>query len=69
MPPLPAWMNGYPGAPKPAETTTPKPTHPAWMAGHLPTQPDTDEQPVSLKPCTCRGEGCTACGGDGAIYP
>jgi hypothetical protein len=56
--PLPAWMKGHPGAPQPS--------HPEWMASHL--NADVDE-PVAITPCTCRGEGCTTCDGDGVIYP
>ncbi|MDX2757866.1 hypothetical protein [Streptomyces europaeiscabiei] len=60
--PLPAWMKNHPGAPQP------EPTHPAWMAGHLDGSADTDEQ-AGIRPCSCRGEGCDACDGDGVIYP
>lgn len=59
--PLPAWMNGHPGAPRP--------THPEWMAGHLDRQTATDDESIGIQPCNCRGEGCKACDGDGVIYP
>lgn len=57
--PHPAWMKGYPGAPTPL---------PVWISQHIDTR-DTDDEPVGIKPCTCRGEGCTSCDGDGVVYP
>lgn len=52
---LPKWMDGFPGAPRPA----------------LPDR-EVDspiDEPVGLTACTCRGEGCQVCDGDGVIYP
>lgn len=57
--PLPAWMKGHPGAPQP--------TRPDWLAGHL--DRSTDDDTVAITACSCRGEGCTRCNGDGVIYP
>ena len=47
---------------------------PAWMKGY-PGAPqpgesdDTTDEEVGIKPCTCHGGGCSACDGDGVIYP
>jgi hypothetical protein len=38
------------------------------MAGHLDGSADADEQ-AGIRPCSCGGEGCDACDGDGVIYP
>lgn len=51
---------------------------PAWLQSQLadrgidlsasePTPSDDEQAGITL--CTCRGEGCAACNGDGVIYP
>ncbi|WP_331763115.1 hypothetical protein OG571_47285 (plasmid) [Streptomyces sp. NBC_01369] len=57
--PLPAWMHNYPGGPKPAV--------PTWVSERL--APEANDKTVGITSCVCRGEGCTACDGDGVIYP
>ncbi|MFI5473179.1 hypothetical protein ACIA6D_23430 [Streptomyces cacaoi] len=47
---------------------------PAWMkdfpGAPQPTHPDdAGDEPVGIRPCSCGGEGCQACNGDGVIYP
>lgn len=57
--PLPAWMNGYPGAPKTGL--------PDWVKERMTS--DVDNEQTGLTACNCRGEGCATCDGDGVIYP
>lgn len=48
---------------------------PDWIRDHLPPSgprdalPDNDTDDIGITSCTCRGEGCTDCNGDGVIYP
>lgn len=44
---------------------------PAWMHNYpgAPTPEQDDNEPTTITPCTCRGEGCTTCNNTGVIYP
>lgn len=46
---------------------------PEWMKGYpgapQPAPAQDDDEPIAIRPCTCGGEGCGTCNGDGVIYP